>query len=138
MSIHAFLDASVAAFVVLSKLLDEGSENIRAVGPDVDQLSVQPVGNPGPFPDASFPYEVKVGLVTHDTQVLPRQSSNFDSPAPYCTDLANPYSHVVEVQVLDDYAKKWAGIPKTVLPMHVPKRWQRSRVFGRHFGQSDA
>jgi hypothetical protein len=22
-------------------------------------------------------------LVTHDTQVLPRQSSNFDSPAPY-------------------------------------------------------
>ena len=30
----------------------------------------------------------------------------------YCTDLDHPYSHVVEVQVLDDYAKKWAGIPK--------------------------
>ncbi len=39
----------------------------------------------------------------------------------YCTDLANPYSHVVEVQILDDYAKKWAGIPKN---------WQCAAIFG--------
>ena len=40
----------------------------------------------------------------------------------YCTDLANPYSHVVEVQILDDYAEKWAGIPKN---------WQCAAIFGR-------
>jgi hypothetical protein len=39
----------------------------------------------------------------------------------YCTDLANPYSHVVEVQILDDYAAKWAGIPKN---------WQCAAIFG--------
>lgn len=39
----------------------------------------------------------------------------------YCTDLDHPYSHVVEVQVLDDYAKKWAGIPKN---------WQCAAIFG--------
>ncbi len=39
----------------------------------------------------------------------------------YCTDLANPYSHVVEVQILDDYAAKWVGIPKN---------WQCAAIFG--------
>jgi hypothetical protein len=39
----------------------------------------------------------------------------------YCTDLNNPYSHCVEIQILDDYAKKWAGIPKN---------WQCAAIFG--------
>jgi hypothetical protein len=33
-SLHAVLDARIATLVVLSKLLDEGSENIRAIGSD--------------------------------------------------------------------------------------------------------
>jgi hypothetical protein len=39
----------------------------------------------------------------------------------YCTDLNNPYSHVVEVQLLDDYAKQWASIAKN---------WQCAAIFG--------
>ena len=47
----------------------------------------------------------------------------------YCTDLNNPYSHCVEIQILDDFAKKWAGIPKN---------WQCAAIFGHQAATKQA